>query len=32
MSDLQAAASIWTPTFDAEEYGTEAGSSAITVA
>ena len=32
MSDLQAAASIWTPTFDAEEYGTDAGSSAITVA
>ena len=32
MSDLQAAASIWTPTFDAEEYGTDAGASAITVA
>ncbi len=32
MSDLQAAASIWIPTFEAEEYGTDAGSSAITVA
>jgi hypothetical protein len=32
MSDLQAAASIWTPTFEAEEYGSDAGSSAITVA
>jgi len=31
MSDLQAAASIWTPTFEAEEYGGDEGSSAITV-